>query len=243
MHHPEEMVGAVRAALERSPRVNQQDSRIELQVRDGVLVMSGEVPDIITKRQAHQAAVEALAVDRVLDKLCVTPAERCSDAQIAGFLDRLLMQESAFRDYRVEVAAAPQPLPESERSSLPDVHAVEAWVHDGVVTLVGTVESLTHRRLADVLAWWTPGTCGVRNLMHVVPVEQDTDEEVNDALRIILDKDPWLDAATIGVNVKDRTVTLEGVVSSREQRRMAEQDAWYIVGVHGVDNRLQVRAS
>jgi osmotically-inducible protein OsmY len=112
-----------------------------------------------------------------------------------------------------------------------------------VVTLAGTVESLTHRRLADVLAWWTPGTCGVRNLIHVAPDEQDTDDEVSDALRIVLDKDPWLDAATITVSVKDRTVTLKGVVSGQEHRRMAEQDAWYILGVHGVSNRLQVRAS
>ena len=109
------------------------------------------------------------------------------------------------------------------------------------MTLAGTVGSLTHRRLADVLAWWTPGTCGVRNLVHVVPVEQDTDEELSDALRIILDKDPWLAAATIAVSVKDRTVTLEGVVTAEEQGRMAEQAAWYILGVHGVNNRLQVR--
>jgi osmotically-inducible protein OsmY len=33
---------------------------------------------------------------------------------------------------------------------------------------------------------------------------------------------------------------LEGVVASPEQRRMAERDAWYVLGVHGVDNRLRV---
>jgi osmotically-inducible protein OsmY len=31
------------------------------------------------------------------------------------------------------------------------------------------------------------------------------------------------------------------VVTAEEQGRMAEQDAWYILGVHGVNNRLQVR--
>jgi osmotically-inducible protein OsmY len=240
MVQPDEMVSAVRAALERSPQLSGHSSRIALQVRDGVLVMSGEVENIIAKRLAHRAAVDSLGVNRVMDNLRVTPGERCSDAQIAGFLDGLLMQESAFRDYRIEVVAAAGPQPAPGRSSRQE-HALTAAVHEAVVTLAGTVGSLTHRRLADVLAWWTPGTCGVRNLVHVVPVEQDTDEELSDALRIILDKDPWLAAATIAVSVKDRTVTLEGVVTAEEQGRMAEQDAWYILGVHGVNNRLQVR--
>ena len=113
MVQPDEMVSAVRAALERSPQLSGHSSRIALQVRDGVLVMSGEVENIIAKRLAHRAAVDSLGVNRVMDNLRVTPGERCSDAQIAGFLDGLLMQESAFRDYRIEVVAAagPQPAP------------------------------------------------------------------------------------------------------------------------------------
>ena len=242
MPQPDEMVSAVQAALERVPQVNRHASRIALEVQDGILLMSGEVQDIIAKRLAHRAAIETLSVDRVLDLLQVTPAERRSDVQIAGFLERLLMQESVFRDYRVEVVAGVPPAPAEIRAS-PREHSVTALVSEGVVTLAGTAESLTHRRLADVLAWWTPGTCGVRNLVHVVPDEQDSDGEMSDALRIVLDKDPWLDAAAIVINVKQRTVTLEGVVSSQEQRRMAEQDAWYILGVHGVVNRLRVQTS
>ncbi len=92
-----------------------------------------------------------------------------------------------------------------------------------------------------MLAWWTPGVCGVCNFLHVVPDEQDNDAEVSDALRIILEKRPSLDAAAIGVRVQDRRVTLEGVVASEAQRRMAEESAWYVLGVHGVNNRLQVR--
>lgn len=240
MLQPEEMVTAVRAALERYPEVSGQERRIMLEVRDGVLVMAGEVHDIIAKRVAHLAAVQTLGVDRVLDELCVAPTERRSDTQIAEFLDRLLMQESAFRDYPKKVLAGPQPQMRRKVDARPE-QAMTASVHDGVVTLAGAVGSLTHRRLADVLAWWTPGTRGVRNFLHVVPDEQDTDAEVSDVLRIVLDKDPWLDAAAIEVRVKERRVTLEGMVSSQEQRRMAEQDAWYILGVHGVHNRLRVK--
>ena len=240
MLQPQEMVTAVRTALERCPEVNIHNSSIELTVHDGVLVLRGEVHDIIARRVAHLTAVRTLGVDKVQDELRVAPAKRHSDAEIARFLDRLLMQETAFRDYPRKVvvwAQARQP----GTGSAPRDQVIVASVHDAIVTLEGTVGSLTHRRLADVLAWWTPGTCGVRNFLHVVPDEQDTDAEVTDALRIILDKNPWLDAGAIVVRVKGRVVTLEGVVASAEQARMAEEDAWYVLGVRGVDNRLQVR--
>jgi osmotically-inducible protein OsmY len=241
MLQPNEMVSAVRTALERCTDVNFHDCSIELTVHDTILVMTGEVHDIIAKRVAHLAAVRVLGVDRVLDELCVAPAARHSDVEIAGFLERLLMQESVFRDYpRQVVARAPAQQPGT--GNAPRDLAISASVCDAVVTLEGTVGSLTHRRLADVLAWWTPGACGVRNFLHVVPDEQDTDAEVTDALRIILEKSSLLETAAIVVRVKDHKVTLDGVVASEEQRRMAEESAWYVLGVHGVDNRLQVRA-
>jgi osmotically-inducible protein OsmY len=240
MLQPNEMVSAVRVALERCPEVNLHDSSIELAVHDGVLIMTGEVPDIIARRGAHLAAVQALGVERVQDELRVTPAVRHSDAEIVRFLERLLMQESAFRDYQNRVVAGSS-VHQAGTGNAPQDQTITASVRDAVVTLEGTVGSLTHRRLADVLAWWTPGVCGVCNFLHVTPDEQDNDAEVTDALRIILEKRPSLDAAAIGVRVQDRRVTLEGVVASEAQRRTAEECAWYVLGVHGVLNRLQVR--
>jgi osmotically-inducible protein OsmY len=240
MRQPRALMDAVRAALEKCPEVKIHDSSIELTVHDGVLIMTGEVPDIIARRVAHLAAVQALGVEQVQDELRVKPAVRHSDAEIARFLERLLMQESAFRDYERMIIAG-EPLQQAGTGNAPRDQAIRASVRDAVVTLEGEVGSLTHRRLADVLAWWTPGVCGVRNFLHVTPDELDTDAEVTDALRIILEKHPSLDAAAIEVRVKDRRVTLDGVVASEAQRRMAEESAWYVLGVHGVHNRLQVR--
>jgi osmotically-inducible protein OsmY len=240
MRQPQELMDAVRTALEKCPEVNFHDGSIKLTVHDTVLVMTGEVPDIIARRVAHLTAVRALGVEQVQDELLVMPAVRHSDKEIAGFLERLLMQESAFRDYQNMVIAGAS-VQQAGTGNAPRDQAIRASVRDAVVTLEGTVGSLTHRRLADVLAWWTPGVCGVRNFLHVTPDEQDNDAEVTDALRIILEKRPSLDAAAIEVKVKDRRVTLDGVVASEAQRRMAEECAWYVLGVHGVHNRLQVR--
>jgi osmotically-inducible protein OsmY len=119
---------------------------------------------------------------------------------------------------------------------------IEIAVNDAVVTLVGTVESLSHKRLADVLAWWTIGAVDVRNRLHVEPPEQGNDDEITDALRIVLEMDPWLDAGQIQVHTRDQKIHLDGLVRSPEQKHMAECNAWYILGVHEVINRIAVQA-
>lgn len=242
MPQANEMLDTVRSALERHREIDQQASPIDLAVEDGVLVLRGEVRDIATKRVARLVAAQCLGADHVRDALRVAPAEQRSDAGIADFLDRLLMQESVFRDYTHRVVAGDPPEAPAAAEPLHDGSIVAA-VKDGIVTLKGTVGSLTHRRLAEVLAWWSPGVGAVHNHLHVVPEEKDTDAEVNDALRIILEIDPWLNATEITTRVDDRVVTLEGRVPSREQRRMAELDAWYIPGVHGVANHLHEKAA
>lgn len=67
-------------------------------------------------------------------------------------------------------------------------------VSDGVVTLNGAVPSLTHKRLAGVLAWWVP---------EEVPAQEDNDDEVTDAVRLTLEKDPFVDATKIRVTSQD----------------------------------------
>ena len=101
--------------------------------------------------------------------------------------------------------------------------------------------SLSHRRLAEVLAWWTTGVVGVNNQLRVTPAEEDNDDEITDALRMVLEKDPWLDAGQIWAHTHGGTVVLDGLLPSNEQKHMAECDAWYINGVTKVKNRIEVR--
>ncbi|HSN18516.1 MAG TPA: BON domain-containing protein, partial [Gammaproteobacteria bacterium] len=115
-------------------------------------------------------------------------------------------------------------------------------VKDCVVRLEGHVRSLSHRRLAEVIAWWVPGSCDVHNHVRVKPAEKDNDDEITDAVLMVLEKDPLLHAESLNVHTKDRTVTLSGAVHSEEQRRMAIYDCWYVPGVHEVHDRMQVQA-
>ena len=113
-------------------------------------------------------------------------------------------------------------------------------VKKGVVILNGRVPGLVSKRLAGVLAWWVPGSRDVVNGIAVEPPGEDSPDEIEEAVRIALDKDPFVDESQVRVGVRHRTVRLTGAVRSREARDAAEWDAWYVFGVDDVVNELEV---
>ncbi|MBZ7927657.1 BON domain-containing protein (plasmid) [Ensifer adhaerens] len=69
--------------------------------------------------------------------------------------------------------------------------------------------------------------------------DERIEEDVNDRLT----DDPWLDASDIDVAVASGEVTLAGEVSSRQDKRRAEDCAEMVSGVTHVQNNLRVRSS
>lgn len=239
MAEKENLIKTVHAALENEPAINLHQNNIDIDIREGVLVLEGEVQDIIAKRLVPRLAAGVPGVDHLLDRLRIIPSEHRGDGAIMDSLYDALTQESAFHDHAIVTRIADEPQIGTPRDSARGI--IEVSIDDGIVTLMGDVESLTHRRLAEVLAWWTPGSVDVDNRLRVVPPEEDSDEEITDALRIVMEKDPWLNAGQIGIRTQNRVVTLDGLVHSQEQSHMAECDAWYILGVHKVVNHIEVR--
>jgi osmotically-inducible protein OsmY len=111
---------------------------------------------------------------------------------------------------------------------------------DGVATLDGEVASLSHKRLAGVLAWWVPGSRDVVNGLGVEPDEMDGDGEVLDALRIVLEKDPFVDATRISASCENYVITLRGSAANKVGKQAAEADAWALFGVDRVVNRIEL---
>jgi osmotically-inducible protein OsmY len=105
------------------------------------------------------------------------------------------------------------------------------------------VPSLSHKRLAGVLAWWVPGSTNVLNCLEVIPSEEDNDDEITDAVRLVLEKDPFVNADQIRVSTRDRVVTLEGLVPYEKEREMAEFDAWFTFAVDNVINKIELQES
>ncbi len=224
------------ASLEHDVRVNHHLDDIDVRVDEDDVVLSGEVSTIAAKKLALEAVAGLPGVAGIIDRLHVQPSEAMADGEIADHLQRALMGDSTFGFIEIHrrsdgrsgaTAGSGQPF-------------VEFAVEDGIVTLDGEVPSLTHKRLAGVFAWWVPGSRDVINGIAVEPPEEDRDPEVLDALRIVLEKDPFLDAMQIRANCENFRITLQGAVRGEEQKQLAESDAWALFAVDDVVNELEV---
>lgn len=226
-----ELSEQIRAGLEREPDVNLHADDIDV-VEEDVIRLVGQVQDIRTKRRAMQVARAYGDTLRVHDELRVERGAREPDDRIADMTVKALGSDQDFRDIPV---SRDMDVPLS-----PQGYGVHVDAADAVVRLEGRMPSLSHRRLAEVLAWWTPGVTDVDNRVVVEPAEEDNDGEISEVLRLVIEKDDGLNADEINAVVKNAEATLAGRVGSGEQAERAVLDCWYVPGVHNVRNELQV---
>jgi osmotically-inducible protein OsmY len=205
----------------------------------GDLVLEREDADIAAKKLALETAAAAAAGVGLLDRIRVAPSEPMEDGATRDLVCNALVGEPALAPCRIlaRVKRASELLQDPPNAT----GWIEVRVEDGVVTLDGELPGLVLKRLAGVLAWWIPGSRDVVNGIGVVPLESDNDAEITDAVAVVLEKDPFVNASQIRVETTGAVVTLHGAVRSEEERRMAEHDAWYTFGVDKVVNRLLVR--
>lgn len=227
------------AAFEKESRINLHRHPIRIAVQDGDLVLEGEVEDIAVKKLALVVAADHCAGHRIVDRVRVSPAELMGDAEIRDHVCRALLQEGALEHCRIRGYSDAQI--QTLGNNLPEGRGfIAVEVHDGVVTLNGRVPSLSHKRVAGVLAWWVPGSRDVINGLEEVPPEEDNDAELTDAVRLVLEKNPFINAAMIRVTSKEWIVTLEGLVPTETMKKMAERDTWYVLGTKRVINNIRV---
>ena len=182
----------VHAALEREPRINLHRYPIEISNADGVVVLEGELPDIDAKKLALDLAASVGGVNGVVDRLRVVPGERRGDGAVRDSLARLLLEFAELRNCTIRSHESGKV--EVLRAPVDAAGDIEFSVADGVITLEGYVISQSHRRFAGVLAWWTPGRRDVINALEVHPDEEDSDDDIADVLRLVLEADPQVNA-------------------------------------------------
>jgi osmotically-inducible protein OsmY len=239
MLNKDAIVRHVRAGLERERRIDLHRHPLEVNVVDGAVLIEGEVDSIAAKKLALEVAASAPDVRGVVDRLRVSVHEPRGDGAIRASLAEAMLREPELLTCTIRMVGKGrvETLREVDRDRAGDI---EIAVDDGCVTLEGSVISLSHKRLAGVLAWWTPGCRDVVNSLDVAPSEEDNDAEVVEALRIVLEADPMIDADRITASSRNFAVTLEGLVRTEEERRRAEFDAWALAGVDDVVNRIAV---
>jgi osmotically-inducible protein OsmY len=235
----EQVLAQVRKALGGESRLDLHRFPLSTAFERGVLTLEGEVEDIVVKKLVLERTAAIPEVTGIVDRLHVAPAQMMGDGEVRDHVRDALTGEAVFSECVIRVRNGER----LETVRQPDAPRgdITVSVVDGIVTLDGEVPSLSHKRLAGVLAWWVPGSRDVVDGLGVEPPEDDHDGEVTDAVRIVLEKDPFVDATRMRVSTSDYVVTLEGLVPTEAERNMAELDAWYVLGVDRVVNRIEVR--
>jgi hypothetical protein len=205
---------------------------------DGVATIEAEVETMAIKRLALERLARVPGIGGIVDRLRVKPALAMSDDGILDHLRKAYYQEPAFQQFALKEREEGQA--RLVRAGLPGAGGeIDIEVKHGVVTLNGSLPSLAAKRLAGVLAWWVPGVRDVVNGITVDPPEEDAPIQIEEAVRIALDKDPLFDASQIRAGVRGRTVRLTGWVQSAAARDAAEWDGWYVFGVDDVINEIE----
>jgi osmotically-inducible protein OsmY len=242
MQNGNSILKSVRAMLEREPRIDLHRWPVRLDMTDdGVVVLEGDVGNVAAKKLALEIAGEIPEVRGVVDRLHVVPAEPRGDGAILDALTARLLEVRELKNCTLRVLKKGQTVTVQEIKDDDASGDMLVSVQDGVVTLDGWVISLSHKRMAGVLAWWVPGCRDVVDALEVAPPEQDNDDEVSDALSLVLEMDPMIPhPEQIRISTRNYVVTLDGLVGSQTEKERAEQDAWCLFAVDKVVNQIAV---
>ncbi len=215
---------AVRRRILNSAAIHSQG--IAMECVDGKVTLTGIVASYAEKEEAGLLAGEVSGVREVENNIVVQWETRRSDSEI---------RQDAISALQRDVYLTGLP--------------ITVTVKDGIVTLQGSVGSSFQKDRAGGDVRWIANVSGVKNELEVKPIEErdvredvptPSDAEVLKAVREELAQDIRLDGANIGVLASQGVVTLYGTVASAYERRVAEQDAYDVVGVGWVNNNLAV---
>jgi osmotically-inducible protein OsmY len=189
-------------------------SSIGVSARDGVVTLSGVIDTCAGKLTAERIAKRVRGVRAVANDLEVRVTLERTDADIAA---------DALSALRLRIG-----IPEQ----------VQVVVHDGYVTLTGTVERVLQKELADDVVRHIRGVRGVFDHTEVAPLvlHREVKRRIVQALHRAAD----VDARHVQVAVDGGVVTLTGMVRSWPQRDAAEAAASRAPGVRRIDNQLFV---
>jgi osmotically-inducible protein OsmY len=115
--------------------------------------------------------------------------------------------------------------------------AIQAMVHNGWVTLTGSVDWYYQKKHAEEDVRKLSGVRGVTNTIEIKPSAQA--EDVKRKIEEALKRHAEIEASAIQVTVRERNkVILEGKVGSWDERHAVENAAWSAPGVKSVEDRM-----
>ena len=205
----------VMAELKWDPSFNAAEIGVE--VKNGVVTLSGHVDKYAEKWAAEKAAqkvtgVKALAIELDIN---LPGSSNRSDADIARTAENVL----------------------EWTTNWPKDH-VKVMVEKGWVTIIGMVDYEYQRQLASSAVRHLMGVTGVSN--QVTIKSKLTSSTVKSDIEAALKRRALTDAEEIMVTVNGGKVTLTGVVHSWSERDMVSDSVWNTPGVTDVNDNISV---
>lgn len=207
----------VQEELRLAPMVNA--THIGVEVRQGVVTLTGHVDSYAEKWHAEQAAqrvnsVKALAVEM---QVMFRGTPTVTDSEVAHAVKNVL-------DWNVFIPT----------------NAVKVMVEHGWVTLSGKVAADYQRRIAESSIRYLSGVMGVRNQLVLKPAVSGSVLKTD--IEAVLQRRATKEAKGIGIDIHDHEVTLTGTVNSLAERDLVSRAVWDSPGVWQVCNNIQVHA-
>jgi osmotically-inducible protein OsmY len=203
----------VLAELEWEPSVTHE--HIGVAVTNGIVTLSGLVPNYVEKLAAEEAVRRVAGVKAVAEDIKVRwPGDpKTSDTEIAERICRMFSWDAVIPERKIKIR-----------------------VEGGRVTLTGEVDHRFQADAARKAAGRINGVISVANLLTVteVPAVDDVKDRIEQAFK----RNAILDAATISVIADGGTITLGGRVHAWREREMAERAAWAAPGVTAVRDQI-----
>ena len=222
----QELTSQLREILDWDIRVNQK--HVQVHTSDRVVYLTGSVGAATVKRRIESLAYELGAVHVDGRALLVTHWATEPELEREENMERT--DEAVGQAVRDTFRRDPR-LHEAE----PQVQ-----VHNGTVTLAGTVDNLRACQCAEHDARHVIGVSEVQNLLKVRTKHFWSDAEVSQQLTAALKRDPYLNNYTFTLTVVNGRVTLHGWVHNRFEQEQAYEVASGVNGVVDVENRVAI---
>ncbi len=207
----------VQEELRLAPMVNA--THIGVEVRQGVVTLTGHVDSYAEKWHAEQAAqrvnsVKALAVEM---QVMFRGTPIVTDSEVAHAVKNVL-------DWNVFIPT----------------NAIKVMVEHGWVTLSGKVAADYQRRLAESSIRYLTGVMGVHNQLSLKSTLSGTVLKTD--IEAVLQRRATKEAKGIGIDIHEHEVTLTGTVNSLAERDLVSRAVWDSPGVWKVSNQIEVHA-
>lgn len=187
---------------------------------DGTVILSGMVSSHNDRLEAEEDAYAVSGVKKVENRLTVSlPPEYPvpGDEDIAAQIVNLLQWNPTIDASRIEVV-----------------------VTNGILTLMGSVDSVWQKYRVEHLAEDIAGVISVDNRLGVKPVGEVSDEDIRKDILATLARNSFIDASNISVSAKNGVVTLSGVVENHLAQSTAINIACNTNGVIDVHDNLEI---